>query len=309
MRMKLKAAIVIASVLGIVLSRGMAQSVDPALVGTWEMVVPNPAGAALWVWDVRANGTYSFHAEGPGNVPSHHGTFHATKGGYTLEAADLDWQDSGTYDPPANNIVRMTSRRLGTGYWRRAAASVVPATKHPKESDSADDMIKALNQHGIAEDAQLGHYDKAASDRAKARNQDKIEIMPYFAAVLAGSSSNKPVVLFYSGGDDINALIYSDAMVALAGRAQFGLDADIEPDLRMTNAPQRSEIQSRTFPRVLIVSPRVTPDQLINLVQQHSGQKEINLPPMAEFEWETVGAKPAKEWATMVDAELQKLGY
>ena len=104
------------AVLFVAVSCAPAQSVDPDLVGTWEMMVPNEAGAALWVWEVRADGTYSFHAEGPGKVPSHHGTFQASKGKYVLKAVNLDWQDSGTYDPPASGIVRMTSSRLGTGY-------------------------------------------------------------------------------------------------------------------------------------------------------------------------------------------------
>ena len=80
---------------------GLAQAtdslVDPKLVGTWQMVVPNPAGVAIWVWDVHANGTYSFHAEGPGNIPSHRGTFEAAQGKYVLKATTMDWEDRGTY--------------------------------------------------------------------------------------------------------------------------------------------------------------------------------------------------------------------
>ncbi|WP_348265118.1 hypothetical protein P8935_11385 [Telmatobacter sp. DSM 110680] len=307
--MKLTVAIAFVAALFVVQSRGVAQSVDPSLVGNWEMTVPNEAGAALWVWEVRANGTYDFHAEGPGNVPSHHGIFQAAHGQYVLKAANLDWQDTGTYDPPAYGIVRMTSSRLGTGYWTQRPTAVQTPSKSSKESDSVDDMIKGLEQNGIGEDAEFGHYDKTASDRAKARNQNKIQIMPYFGAVLAGANSNKPVVLFYSGGDDINALIYSDAMAALAGRAQFGLNDENEPDLTMTNAPQRSGIQNHTFPRVLIIKPLVTPDQIIELAKQHPGQKKIDLPTLAEFEWEYLGAKSAKEWAAMISTELRKLGY
>ncbi len=311
--MKLTVAIAFVAALFVVLSRGVAQSVDPSLVGTWEMTVPNEAGAALWVWEVRANGTYDFHAEGPGNVPSHHGTFQAAKGKYVLNAANLDWHDTGTYDPPAYTIVRMTSNRLGTGYWTRKTTAVQPPSKSSKESDSVDDMIKGLEQNGIGEDAEFGHYDAAAAARTKARNQGKIEIYPGIAAVLAamGSTNKKPVVLFYSGGMNIDSLIYSDAMVALGGRAEFGLVTDKEPDILMIGEPQKTALQEHVYPRLLIVKPRFTVDQFANIVTQMRPKpgETVKAPPMVEFEWEYLGAKSAKEWAAMISTELRKLGY
>ncbi len=178
----------ITALLFFTVSCSTAQTVDPALVGTWEMTVPNPAGAALWVWEVRANGTYDFHAEGPGNVPSHHGTFQAAKGKYVLKAANLDWQDTGTYDPPAYTIVRMTSSRLGTGYWARKAAVSGHTSGDSEESELAKDPFKVMKnaEEGMGEDALMGHYDAAAAARIKAKNQGKIEILPEMAAVMAG---------------------------------------------------------------------------------------------------------------------------
>lgn len=298
-----------AAVVFFAVSCAPAQSVDPALVGTWEMVVPNSAGAALWVWEVRADGTYSFHAEGPGNVPSHHGTFRAATGKYVLKAVNLDWQDSGTYDPPASGIVRMTSSRLGTGYWTRQVTVDGHTATGSIKPDITTDPFKLMKnaEEGIGDDGELGHYDADAAARIKAKNHDKINIFPEMAAVMAASKVNKPVVLFYSGGMNIDALMYSDAMVALAGRAEFGLDTDKEPDLAMTNAPPKSEIQNHVYPRILIVKPRFTIDQIINTLSQvHAGQKA---PPLVEFEWEYLGAKSAKDLAAMVGTELRNLGY
>ncbi len=299
------APLLVVALLFVGLSRATAESVDPALVGTWEMVVPNSAGAALWVWDVRADGTYSFHAEGPGNVPSHHGSFQAANGKYVLKATNLDWQDSGTYDPPANSIVKMTGR-LGTGYWTRVAT---PAGSGSTKSELTDDPFKVMEnaKEGIGDDGMLGHYDAAASARTKAKNQGKIEILPYMAAVMAGSQGNKPVVLFYSGGENIDALMYSDAMVALAGRAEFGLDKDNEQDLAMTDTPKKTDIQNHTFPRVLIVKPRYTIDQIISMGSKLHATGQA-MPPLVEFEWEYLGATSAKELASMISTELRKLG-
>ncbi len=311
--MKFTVTVVMASFLVVALSCVATQTVDPALVGTWEMVVPNAAGAALWVWTVRADGTYSFHAEGPGNIPSHHGSFHAAKGQYVLKAANLDWQDSGTYDPPANNIVRMTSGRLGTGYWTRATTVAAPATTNSaKPEDVVDvtkDPFKLLEnmKEGIGEDGIPGHFDKAAAARSKARNLHKIEILPEMAAVMAGSGNNRPIVVFYSGSQNIDALIYSDAMAALAGRADFGLSTESGPDLPMTDAPNKSELQKHVFPHVLIVKPRFTIGQIIDMGSKlHAGQ---SMPPLAEFEWEYLGVKSAQEWAEMIGAELRQLGH
>lgn len=297
------------AVLFVAVSCAPAQSVDPDLVGTWEMMVPNEAGAALWVWEVRADGTYSFHAEGPGKVPSHHGTFQASKGKYVLKAVNLDWQDSGTYDPPASGIVRMTSSRLGTGYWTRQVTAGEQAVASSTKPDITTDPFAVMKNadEGIGEDGELGHYDEAAAARMKAKNQDKINVFPEMGAVMAASKANKPVVLFYSGGKNIDALLYSDAMVALAGRAEFGLDSGNDPDLRMTSAPTKSQIQDHIFPRILIAKPRFTIDQIINTLSQlHPGEKA---PPLVEFQWEYLGAKSAQELATMVGAELRRLGY
>lgn len=92
--------------------------VERGLVGTWEMMVPNAAGVARWVWDVRGDGTYAFHAEGPGDVPAHSGVFEAGRGKYSLRSTTMVWVDSGTYQLTQANTLRAIGV-LGLGVWTR----------------------------------------------------------------------------------------------------------------------------------------------------------------------------------------------
>lgn len=262
-----------------------AQSVDRALVGTWEMEVPNIAGTAKWIWEVRANGTYSFHAEGPGNTPAHYGAFQAANGRYTLKAANIAWVDNGTYDRPANNLVRMTGR-LGTGYWKRVA---VPAA-----------------EIGLGVDGDPDHFDAAASARIKAKNKDKIFYSPGFAALGAGMAEQKPIVLFYSGGLNLDAALYSDAMVALADRAEFGLVTKLWPDPAMTNVPQTVASDANVYPRILIVTPLYTIDQLAQVVKKNGPGSSVTT---AKFESEIQGSSSGANYAAAIGAALKKLGH
>ncbi|MCL2453243.1 MAG: hypothetical protein FWD08_06310 [Alphaproteobacteria bacterium] len=91
-----------------------ASNVDPGLVGVWTMEVPNDQGTARWVWDVHADGTYSFHAEGPGNVPAHGGSFAGFAGHYLLNSTTLSWTDAGTYQLQGDSM--LASGKLGKGY-------------------------------------------------------------------------------------------------------------------------------------------------------------------------------------------------
>ena len=101
--------------------------VDPDLVGTWEATVTNPSGQSRWVWQIREDGTYKFHAEGPGAVPAHGGTFAASKGDWTLDSTTINYSDTGTYQLVAKDTLSAKSNRLGAGTWHRvrskAAAS------------------------------------------------------------------------------------------------------------------------------------------------------------------------------------------
>jgi len=97
-----------------------ASNVDPGLVGVWTMEVPNDQGTARWVWDVHADGTYSFHAEGPGNVPAHGGSFAGFAGHYLLNSTTLSWTDAGTYQLQGDSM--LASGKLGKGTWTRMRA-------------------------------------------------------------------------------------------------------------------------------------------------------------------------------------------
>lgn len=93
--------------------------VDPGLVGTWELTARNPSGDSRWVWQISKGGTYDFHAEGPGALPAHKGTFAASKGDYTLNSTTINYSDTGTYQLVANDTLSATSSRLGAGTWHR----------------------------------------------------------------------------------------------------------------------------------------------------------------------------------------------
>lgn len=42
--------------------RPTSPAIDPALVGTWEIMMPNGRGQSRWIWEIMDDGTYRFHA-------------------------------------------------------------------------------------------------------------------------------------------------------------------------------------------------------------------------------------------------------
>jgi len=140
--------------LSLLLAACSGPKVDPSLVGTWEIMVPNQDGVARWVWEIHGDGTYAFHAEGPGNLPSHSGIFEAQRGHYHLQSTTMTWTDDGTYQPIHGDTLTATGR-LGTGSWRRVEAEAAPS---PKEAPAAPtrpgifasaDIFAYLRQHPL----------------------------------------------------------------------------------------------------------------------------------------------------------------
>ena len=121
--------------------------VDPGLVGTWELSVPNAAGVARWVWEVHAEGTYAFHAEGPGGVPAHSGVFQANNGKYSLRSTTLLWVDSGTYQVIGGNTLSATGR-LGTASWTRVEP-VPPQTRTDSSATLSADAHRDKGRPGV----------------------------------------------------------------------------------------------------------------------------------------------------------------
>lgn len=104
-----------------------APIVEPGLVGTWTVGVPNDQGTPRWVWDIHSDGSYSFHAEGPGNVPAHSGNMTAAGGQYHLSSNTMTWTDDGTYRLQGNYLTAKGT--LGPGTWQRmSAADAAPPT-------------------------------------------------------------------------------------------------------------------------------------------------------------------------------------
>jgi uncharacterized protein DUF4189 len=98
---------------------GQPGSVDPNLVGTWQIDIGNPS-TGRWLWQVTGNGTYELHSEAFDGTPTNAGTLSASNGRYTLHATNISWDDSGTYafQPPATVVA---TGKLGTGTWHKIA--------------------------------------------------------------------------------------------------------------------------------------------------------------------------------------------
>jgi|SRR5579862_6618887 len=95
--------------------------VDPALVGTWEIMVAKRGGRqSRWIWQITGDGTYKFHAEPFGAAQPHEGTMTAANGHWTLHALKglRNWSDGGSYE--LHDTIAVITGKLGTGAWKRS---------------------------------------------------------------------------------------------------------------------------------------------------------------------------------------------
>jgi hypothetical protein len=97
-----------------------SQAIDPALVGTWEIMVPSDRGMSRWIWRIMDDGTYQFRAEGPRAAPAHEGTIKAINGHWSIHANRglTGYNDSGSYE--IRDTAAVITGKLGTGYWKRS---------------------------------------------------------------------------------------------------------------------------------------------------------------------------------------------
>jgi Caspase domain len=95
-------------------------AIDPALVGTWETMVPSDRGLSRWIWRIMGDGTYKFHAEGPRAAPPHEGTITAMNGHWSIHAMKgiAGYEDGGSYD--VRDTTAVITGKLGTGHWKRS---------------------------------------------------------------------------------------------------------------------------------------------------------------------------------------------
>jgi hypothetical protein len=95
-------------------------AIDPALVGTWEIMVPSDRGTSLWIRRIMADGTYKFRAEGPRAAPAHEGTIAAVNGHWSIHANRglTGYDDGGSYE--IRDTAAVITGKLGTGYWKRS---------------------------------------------------------------------------------------------------------------------------------------------------------------------------------------------
>ena len=101
--------------------RGPSSTIDPALVGTWEIMVPNGRGQSRWIWEIMGDGTYRFHAEPQRSARPHEGTITAANGRWTLRALRglSGYSDGGAYE--IHDAMAVITGKLGTGAWKRSA--------------------------------------------------------------------------------------------------------------------------------------------------------------------------------------------
>lgn len=157
-----------------------AQSkVDRDLVGTWELNVPNADGVARWVWAIHANGTYDFHAEGPGNVPAHNGTFTARNGKYSLHSTTMTWDDDGTYAVSGDSL--SAAGKLGSAVWMRVRPGPMTPTPDSSAPESADTSPSVTGKPGIYTGAQI--YDLLSHDRFDSTFLDAPEKLAHYVTV------------------------------------------------------------------------------------------------------------------------------
>jgi Caspase domain len=95
-------------------------AIDPALVGTWEIMVPSDRGMSRWIWRIMSDGTYKFRAEGPRPAQAHEGTIAATNGHWSIRANKglTGYDDSGSYE--IRDSAAVITGKLGTGHWKRS---------------------------------------------------------------------------------------------------------------------------------------------------------------------------------------------
>ncbi|WP_426424338.1 caspase family protein [Bradyrhizobium genosp. A] len=96
-------------------------TIDPALVGTWEIMVPSGRGPSRWIWQIMGDGTYRFHAEPQRSARPHEGTIMAANGHWTLHATRglSGYSDGGAYE--IHDALAVITGKLGTGAWKRSA--------------------------------------------------------------------------------------------------------------------------------------------------------------------------------------------
>jgi hypothetical protein len=104
--------------------------VDPDTVGTWQL----PLKGGPWVWQIRRDGTYTFHSEAGDGAPPHAGAFSASNGRWSLKATN-GYADGGTYLFQRPDTL-IAVGKLGTAAWRRPAPKVDAGKQAPQPQGS-----------------------------------------------------------------------------------------------------------------------------------------------------------------------------
>src|SRR5579885_807669 len=190
--------------------------VDPAIVGTWEIMVPNSQGVARWVWEIHADGTYSFHSEGSRAAPPHSGNVTFMNGMWALQATTglPGWTDGGTYQVSDPNTLVATGR-LGTGIWRRIAGAETAVEKgKTKPLNEGFEAIKSVSPDELYARLTREHFVETLLEPGF--SAPRIKVQEVTAQDLKGGMLGK-VIIEFSGPVSRNFVevrVYKSAEVA-----------------------------------------------------------------------------------------------
>jgi len=97
-----------------------SSTVDPALVGTWELMVQRGHVQSRWIWQIMGDGTYKFRAEPQRSARPHEGSMTAANGRWTLHALRglSGYSDGGAYE--IRDTLAVITGKLGSGAWKRS---------------------------------------------------------------------------------------------------------------------------------------------------------------------------------------------
>jgi hypothetical protein len=98
-----------------------AQTVDPAIIGSWQMNIPTAQGNSLCIWTIDPDGRYGLTVTTNGNTQNEAGHLDFANSLWSLKA-DGGRADHGSYTVLNSNAISMTGN-LGTGTWTRYSAA------------------------------------------------------------------------------------------------------------------------------------------------------------------------------------------
>lgn len=125
--------------------------VDPAVVGTWQTMMPGPEGVTQLVWVIRADGTYTLTSDSL-TTPAQGGTIIFGNGQWVLTATtgNPGASDAGTYQIHPTTL--LTSGKSGVTLWQKSGSPGAPAqTAWPADLSGVVERASSMAQAWLAD--------------------------------------------------------------------------------------------------------------------------------------------------------------